>query len=110
MYPLAGVLGVGILLKDTKVFWYALPLTLSGFSIAIYHNLMYYMANYRYGVNETFLTACSGGVSCTNVQLDWLGFVSIPLLSLIAFGMIGIFLWMEKRGLINASRRRKLAK
>lgn len=99
MYPLVGVLWVGILLKDAKVFWYALPLTLSGLSISIYHNFMYYMANYMYGVDETFLTACSGGVSCTNMQLEWLGFVSIPLLSLMAFGMIGIFLWMEKQDL-----------
>lgn len=101
MYPLVGVLGVGILLKDTKVIFYALPLALSGLAIAIYHNFMYYMANYMYGVNETFLTACSGGVSCTNVQLEWLGFVSIPLLSLAAFGMIVILLWMEKRALNN---------
>jgi disulfide bond formation protein DsbB len=96
MYPLVLVLGEGLLLNDKKVRLYGLPLAIVGLIIAGYHNVLYYQANYLYGVSETILTACSGGVSCTNQQLEWFGFVSIPLLSLMAFLIITLLLWQKK--------------
>lgn len=97
MYPLAITLPIGLYYQDKNVFRYAFPLALIGLIIATYHTIMYYLANYLYGVNELILTACSGGVSCTNKQITFLGFISIPLLSFLAFLMITLLLWLSHR-------------
>jgi disulfide bond formation protein DsbB len=82
MYALVVVLAVGILLQDRNVFAYALPLALGGLALAIYHNLLYY------GVIAEDLAPCTQGVPCNARQIEWFGFVTIPLLGLMAFAVI----------------------
>ncbi len=97
MYPLPFILSAGILKKENKLYHYVLPLSLVGLVISIYHNYFYYYANYFLnGANETVMVACSGGVSCTNVQIEWFGIITIPLLSLIAFTVITVTMLLEK--------------
>ncbi|OGH52812.1 MAG: hypothetical protein A2423_02050 [Candidatus Levybacteria bacterium RIFOXYC1_FULL_40_10] len=79
MYPIAFIMAVGLFRKDKNSVFYALPLALIGLIISIYHNLLYY------DILPESIQPCTTGVSCTTAQLDWLGFISIPLLSLIAF-------------------------
>ena len=79
VYPLVFVIGAGIVLRDRRMKYYALPLCLSGLAITVYHNLLYYGF-----VSET-LAPCSQGVSCTETQIEWFGFVTIPLMALAAF-------------------------
>jgi len=86
MYPLALVLPVGIVLRDPRVVGYALPLAAIGLGIAVYHNLLYYH------VIPESLAPCEQGVSCTTRQIEWLGFVTIPLLALGAFAAITVCL------------------
>ena len=88
MYPLVAVLGVGILLKDKRVSLYALPLSILGFVIAAYHNLLYY------GVIQE---VCKEGVSCTTRFFAWFGFITIPLLSLTAFAVITTLMLLHKK-------------
>lgn len=90
MYPLVFVLAVSLLTADRRVRAYALPLSVTGLLIAIYHNLLYY------GVIPEGLTQCAAGVSCTARQIEWLGFVTIPLLSLTAFSIITLSLLFTK--------------
>lgn len=90
MYPLVFVLAVSLLTQDRRVRAYALPLSVTGLLIAIYHNLLYY------GVIPEGLTQCAAGVSCTARQIEWLGFVTIPLLSLTAFSIITLSLLFTK--------------
>lgn len=84
MYPLVIVIGAGIIMRDTKLKNYALPLALIGLAISIYHNLLYY------GILPESIAPCTQGISCTTVQLQWLGFITIPLMALTAF--IGVSL------------------
>lgn len=86
MYPLVAVIGVGILLNDRSMKHYALPLAFLGLAIAIYHNLIYY------GVIPEGLTPCSEGVPCNAVQIELLGFITIPLMGLAAFAAITLIL------------------
>lgn len=79
MYPLVVILGAAILRKDGAQRAYGLPFALTGTIIAIYHNLLYYEL-----IPES-ITPCTSGVSCTSRQIEWAGFVTIPLLSLLAF-------------------------
>lgn len=91
LYPLVGILLVGMLTSDKKVLKYSLPVYGFGLLAAVYHNLLYY------GVIPESLTPCTAGVSCTTGQEVWFGFVTIPLLSLVNFVLIGICLFLFKR-------------
>jgi disulfide bond formation protein DsbB len=86
MYPLVLILATSILRNDGLARIYGLPLALSGLIIAIYHNLLYYK------VIPDSIKPCTSGISCTAKQIEWFGFVTIPLLSLIAFSIIAICL------------------
>src|SRR5688500_10778766 len=85
MYPLVLLIGVGIATRDPGWKKYALPLALAGLVISIYHNLLYY------GVIPESITPCKEGISCTTVQLEWLGFITIPLMALTAFVLVTVF-------------------
>jgi disulfide bond formation protein DsbB len=82
MFPLFITLTVGILRKDKLVYLYILPPALIGWCIALYHNLLYYKI-----IPDT-LAPCSTGVSCTTKFVEYFGFVTIPLLSFLAFSII----------------------
>jgi disulfide bond formation protein DsbB len=84
VYPLVLIIGTGIVLRDARVRAYALPLALAGLAVSIYHNLLYYNI-----IPET-LTPCSEGASCTERQVEWFGFITIPLMGLASF--VGIVL------------------
>lgn len=90
MYPLVLILGIGIATSDARARLYALPLAVTGWVIAAYHNLLYYKI-----IPEGF-TTCTSGVSCTSRQLEWLGFITIPLLSLVAFTLLLVLLALFK--------------
>ena len=82
MYPLVVILTAGVLLRERRLSLYVLPLSLIGLAIATYHTLLYY------GVIPEEIGPCTGGIPCNARFINWFGFVSIPLLSLIAFTVI----------------------
>jgi disulfide bond formation protein DsbB len=90
MYPLVLVIGVGIVMRDTRWKYYALPLSLTGLAISVYHNLLYYHL-----IPES-LTPCKEGISCTTVQIEWLGFLTIPLMALMAFVLVTAIAFLYK--------------
>lgn len=91
MFPLVIILGIGIYknLKQSIVF--AAPFAGIGWLISVYHNLLYYK------VIQPSIIPCSSGVSCTEKQLEVFGFITIPLLSLIAFTITSILLFAYYR-------------
>ncbi len=90
MYPLVLIIATGIILKDTRLKLYSLPLCLIGLAISVYHNLLYY------GIIPESITPCTAGISCTSKQIEWLGFITIPLMALTAFVSISIILFIYK--------------
>ena len=84
MYPLVVVIGAGIVMRDRRMKYYALPLALAGLAVSIYHNLLYY------GILPESITPCAEGVSCTSRQIEWLGFITIPLMALTAFVLVSM--------------------
>ena len=79
MYPLVIILAVGIWKKDKNVHLYALPLSIAGLIISIYHNLLYY------NIIPENSVPCTLGISCTTKFVEWFGFITIPFLSMTAF-------------------------
>jgi disulfide bond formation protein DsbB len=87
MFPLALVLFMGLFPFDPKVVRYALPLSVAGTLAALYHMLL------QSGIIPESAAPCSPGVSCADVDMLVFGFVSIPILSLFAFGAVTALLF-----------------
>lgn len=93
MFPLVVILAVGLLpVVDLRSVRYALPLAVGGWAVALYHCLLYW------GVVPKDLVPCGQGASCTEAQLALAGFLSIPLLSLMAFSLIVLLLVVAMKG------------
>jgi disulfide bond formation protein DsbB len=82
IFPLVLLLPAGLFPFDPKIVRYALPLALVGGSIALFHVLI------TYGLIPEGITPCTQGVPCAQNPIEWFGFLSIPLLSLVAFSVI----------------------
>jgi disulfide bond formation protein DsbB len=91
MYPLILIIAVGIWKKDKNLPYYALPFSISGLLIAIYHNLLYY------GILPESTAPCTLGISCTTRQIEWFGFITIPLMSLVAFAIITVLMSLARK-------------
>ena len=91
IYPLVFIIGAGILKKDSSYIYSALPLAFIGTLISIYHNLLYYQ------VLPEAAAPCTAGVSCTTKLVEYFGFISIPLLSLMALVTIIVCLLITNR-------------
>ena len=86
MFPLVFVLAAGLLPYDPRIIRYALPLASGGLLVAVFHLLL--VAGY---IPED-MTPCRQGIPCATVQIEWFGFVTIPLLSAVAFLTINALL------------------
>ncbi len=88
MFPLVVMLPFALFPLDRGVARYALPLALGGWLVALYHVLL--VAGY---IPER-IRPCTQGVPCSDLKVNWFGFVSIPLLSLLAFStLIALLAW-----------------
>jgi len=89
MYPLVPVLGVAALRVDTAVWRYALPLSLTGLFIALYHVVIQLRPTMQVG-------SCSVGAPCTARYVAVYGFISIPVMAGSAFLLItALLLWVR---------------
>lgn len=91
MFPLAVILAVACYASDGAVWRYALPLSLIGLAIAGYHNLLFL------GVIPETIQPCGTGPSCSSADLNLVGLIPIPLLSLGAFAALSILLLLIRR-------------
>jgi disulfide bond formation protein DsbB len=86
MFPLVFVLAAGLFPLDRKVVRYATPLAAGGWLVALFHVLL------TKGYIPESATPCTQGIPCSRIEVEWLGFLTIPLLSLLSFSIIGLAL------------------
>lgn len=91
MYALAVILGIALRAQDAAVLRYAQPLALLGLLLAAFHCLLYL------GFIPKGIQPCGQGASCADVKLELWGFVTIPLMSLMAFAAIAVVLLLVKK-------------
>lgn len=82
MFPLVFVIAAGLFPLDLRLVRYALPLAVGGWLVAVYHFLLIT------GVVPETASPCTRGVPCSSVEVTWFGFLTIPLLSVLAFSAI----------------------
>jgi len=86
MYPLAIILGIAAYRNDTGIYRYVLPLSIIGMLISGYHTLLQKIPYLRQ------FEMCTSGVPCSQDYINWLGFITIPILAFAAFTIITISL------------------
>lgn len=95
MYPLVIILGMAAVRKDFRQTIYVIPLVVLGMGMSLFHYLKQKTDWFQAAGSNT----CSI-VPCTKEYINWLGFVTIPLLAFIAFVMIFVIqfaLWRQSR-------------
>ncbi len=91
MYPLVFIFLVGLFPFDKNVFRYAMPIAVVGWLFALYHNLLQYKI-----IPET-MSPCAQGIPCSAKYISFFGFLTIPMLSFIAFSIIIVLLITFKK-------------
>lgn len=84
MYPLVIILAIASFKQDKTILDYVLPLSILGMLIAGWH-----IIEENTGVS---IGMCSSGVPCTVKYINWLGFITIPVLSFTGFTLITLIL------------------
>ena len=91
MYPLVITLWVGATKSNKEVFSFSFPFVVIGWLIAFYHNLLHWE------IVPEESSPCLEGVSCSTVYIELFGFLTIPLMSLIAFSLLAFLLLFLKK-------------
>jgi len=91
LFPLALLLGIGAYRDDERIIPYAIPLCILGAALAFYQVLGIFFP-------QTSTTAlCGYNAHCSEGVPSLWGFLSFPLLSLLAFLAMLFFLWFHKK-------------
>ena len=93
MYPLVIILGVAYAQKNAKIAVTTLVFSLIGLCISAYHYSIQ-----KFSFMQDSAPAC-GRVPCTGQYINYLGFITIPFLALIAFLLIAISSMMILRSI-----------
>jgi disulfide bond formation protein DsbB len=91
MYPLVLILAIGLFPYDPKVVRIAGALAGVGWLIALFHVLL--VAK----IIPDNLQPCVQGVACSETHISLLGFLNIPVLSLLTFAIVGVLLFYAHR-------------
>ena len=94
MYPMAIILFVGAIRRESVVKFYALPLALVGLAISVWHYLIQTFPSLSSGAS------CDPDVPCSAKYVDVFGFISIPFMAGAGFTLITVLLLLY----VKASR------
>ena len=87
MYPMVPIAFIGLAREDKAFVYYLIPLVLLGIPLDFYH----------YGLQKLNFPNpfnCTAANPCSALQVNYLGFITIPLLALTAFCVIGFCIVM----------------
>ncbi len=84
MYPMVFISAVSIMRKQKDLHYYILPLSIIGFVITFYQNLLVWH------ILPEAIAPCTAGVSCIDQPFVLFGFITIPLGAMISFAIITI--------------------
>lgn len=85
MYPLAVILLVGAIRRETVVKFYALPLAIIGLVISIYHNVVQFFPSLEGG-------SCDPLNPCSARSIEVFGFMDLPFMAGAGFIVIAVLL------------------
>ena len=95
MYPMMFLFGLALFRKEKNILPYAFLLTLLGGAVSLYHWVKDMLA--LYGGVTIPCPAVSSLPSCDKIYVLEYGYITIPMIALSAFVLIGIVLWSGMR-------------
>ncbi len=102
LYPLAIILGIACFRSDNRIAIYTLPLAILGIVFAVYQYLEQMIPGFAP------INVCGTGPSCSTIEVIWLGFITLPLIS--AGGFVFISLCLIAAWQMTLSDRNNLVK
>lgn len=91
MYPLPIILGIAVYYNEAVIKKYILSVAAIGWLIALYHVLLQKIPALK------ATEPCKQGIPCSVDYVNYLGFITIPMLSLTAFTLIILLVWRIKK-------------
>jgi disulfide bond formation protein DsbB len=91
LYPLVVMLPLALFPYDAKIICYTSPLVILGWFTALFHVLVVA------GIVPKSVQPCVQGIPCSETYVNLLGFLNIPVMSLITFTIIGVLLFLSKK-------------
>lgn len=91
MYPLAILLGIAFYHNDRSAYRNVLPFSVAGMLLSGYH-----YALQKIPALQQF-EMCTSGIPCSGEYINWLGFITIPLLAFTGFVTITICMFYLRR-------------
>ena len=92
MFPLAIILSIACYLSDHNVRSYALTLAIAGGVIAFWHSLLFAGV-----ISEAIQPCTQNGPSCSGEDQVLFGYLPLPYLSLAAFCLISLLLFLSTK-------------
>ena len=89
---------ISLLYPDDKLFKYSFILVLIGLLFSIYHNLL------MWKIIPESAVPCKQGVPCSTEYIQFLGFINIPFLSMLAYLSIFVLLIIGQKKLNNKGK------
>ena len=91
LYPLVIILPFALFPFDINVIRYALPLVIAGWFVALFHVLVVA------GIIPEAIQPCVQGIPCSETHFSLLGFLNIPVMSLLTFSLMGLILFLARQ-------------
>ena len=91
LYPLVVMLPLALFPYDVKIIRYTSPLVIFGWFTALFHILVVA------GIVPESAQPCVQGIPSSETHFNLLGFLNIPLMSLLTFTLIGVLLFLSKK-------------
>ncbi|EKD44979.1 MAG: disulfide bond formation protein B [uncultured bacterium] len=86
IYPLVILLGIAAYRNDHGIVRYALPFCVLGFLFALYQYLEQMIPGFAP------IAVCAQELSCSTIHFQWIKFITLPLLSMVACVAMGLLL------------------
>ncbi len=96
MYPLTLITLVGVIEQDELLPYYVLPFSIIGMGVSGYHVLI------QKGLFSTPGT-CTVGIPCSLSYVNYLGFITIPVLAFTAFVLITVLMLATRNAFADDS-------
>ncbi|KGJ88655.1 disulfide bond formation protein B [Colwellia psychrerythraea] len=95
LYPLVFILPMALFPFDISIIRYTSPLVIFGWFVALFHVLVVA------GIIPEAAQPCVQGIPCSETHFTLLGFINIPVMSLMTFSLLGLLLVLAKRNFIE---------
>lgn len=78
MYPIVILGGWNLFYTKKEFVESTLPLMVLGFLLSVYHSIIQKAPIFE-------VTSCGGAIPCSDIQVEYFGFITIPMLALVAY-------------------------